>query len=120
MLKKAGILVAATAAGLLAMSPLAFAGDKGHEGDRDETSYHYEGGDVDIDDDSLVDIDDSSVNECDNMPGTNDESRNGGGLLLGALGILNSSSVNALQCTNILNNVLTENDIIDDISVDVL
>lgn len=30
MLKKAGILVAATAAGLLAVSPLAFAGDKGH------------------------------------------------------------------------------------------
>lgn len=32
MLKKAGILVAATAAGLLAVSPLAFAGDKGHDG----------------------------------------------------------------------------------------
>lgn len=40
MLKKAGILVAATAAGLLAVSPLAFAGDKGgwdgdHDGGRD-------------------------------------------------------------------------------------
>lgn len=42
MLKKAGILVAATAAGLLAVSPLAFAGDKwdgdggkdGRDGDR--------------------------------------------------------------------------------------
>lgn len=41
MLKKAGIMVAATAAGLLAVSPLAFAGDKGgdwghggHDGDR--------------------------------------------------------------------------------------
>lgn len=31
MLKKAGILVAATAAGLLAVSPLAFAGDKDHD-----------------------------------------------------------------------------------------
>lgn len=37
MLKKAGIMVAATAAGLLAVSPLAFAGDKGGWG-------HHEGG----------------------------------------------------------------------------
>lgn len=36
MLKKAGILVAATAAALLAVSPLAFAGDKGgYDGDDD-------------------------------------------------------------------------------------
>ena len=39
MLKKAGIMVAATAAGLLAGSPLAFAGDKGghwgHDGGND-------------------------------------------------------------------------------------
>jgi hypothetical protein len=33
VLKKAGIVVAAAAAGLLALSPLAFAGDKGHDGD---------------------------------------------------------------------------------------
>jgi hypothetical protein len=33
VLKKAGILVAATAAGLLAVSPLAFAGDKGGHDD---------------------------------------------------------------------------------------
>ncbi len=33
MLKKAGIVVAAAAAGLLALSPLAFAGDKGHDYD---------------------------------------------------------------------------------------
>lgn len=32
MLKKAGIVVAAAAAGLLAVSPLAFAGDKGEHG----------------------------------------------------------------------------------------
>lgn len=34
VLKKAGILVAATAAGLLAVSPLAFAGGKGDHDDR--------------------------------------------------------------------------------------
>lgn len=33
MLKKAGIVVAAAAAALLAVSPLAFAGDKGHDND---------------------------------------------------------------------------------------
>lgn len=37
MLKKAGIVVAAAAAGLLALSPLAFAGDKGHE------DHHHKG-----------------------------------------------------------------------------
>lgn len=39
MLKKAGIVVAAAAAGLLAVSPLAFAGDKGDHG------HHHDGGD---------------------------------------------------------------------------
>lgn len=34
MLKKAGIVVAASAASLLAISPLAFAGDGGHDGDK--------------------------------------------------------------------------------------
>ena len=33
MLKKAGIVVATAAAGLLAVSPLAFAGDKGYHHD---------------------------------------------------------------------------------------
>lgn len=41
MLKKAGIIVAATAASLLAVSPLAFAGDKG-DGGRD--SHGWGGG----------------------------------------------------------------------------
>lgn len=36
MLKKAGIVVAAATAGLLALSPLAFAGDKGHEDTKGE------------------------------------------------------------------------------------
>ncbi|MBW0107024.1 hypothetical protein [Pseudonocardia sp. KRD291] len=34
MLKKAGIVVAASAASLLAISPLAFAGDGGHDGEK--------------------------------------------------------------------------------------
>ncbi len=46
MLKKAGIVVAAAAAGLLAVSPLAFAGEGHHKGDdtghykSDHKSYH--------------------------------------------------------------------------------
>ena len=64
MLKKAGILVAATAAGLLAVSPLAFAGDKGDHG-------HGHGHDGDtavnsVEDDSettgLVNVADNEVN----------------------------------------------------------
>lgn len=43
MLKKAGIVVAATTAGLLALSPLAFAGDYDgdHDGDHDGKSRHH-------------------------------------------------------------------------------
>ncbi len=127
MLKKAGILVAATAAGLLAVSPLAFAGDKGHDGGydggKDHNSSHYERGDVDIDIDDRsvtndVDIEDSSVNNCDNEQSSNDESTNGGGLLLGAVSVLNSSNVNALQCANILNNFLNDN--LNENNIDVL
>ena len=40
MLKKAGIVVAAAAAGLLALSPLAFAGDKGTEHDGGKGDHH--------------------------------------------------------------------------------
>jgi hypothetical protein len=40
VLKKAGIVVAATAASLLAVSPLAFAGDKGDHG----RGHHEQGG----------------------------------------------------------------------------
>jgi len=43
VLKKAGIVVAAAVAGLLAVSPLAFAGDYG--GDSDHHSHHHDGDD---------------------------------------------------------------------------
>ncbi len=41
MLKKAGIVVAAAAAGLLAVSPLAFAGEQGHKGDKGDYGRHH-------------------------------------------------------------------------------
>ncbi|MDN5749102.1 MAG: hypothetical protein L0H64_11390 [Pseudonocardia sp.] len=62
MLKKAGIVVAAAAAGLLAVSPLAFAGDTGHD-------HHGHDGDNtvnSVNDDSensgLVNVADNEVN----------------------------------------------------------
>jgi hypothetical protein len=44
VLKRAGIVVAATAAGLLALSPLAFAGDYGGESDHHHHHHHHGGG----------------------------------------------------------------------------
>ena len=74
MLKKAGIVVAAAAAGLLAVSPLAFAGDKDdHEGHRGH-SHGSKVGDVNQIDNSnegLINVADNNiavpVNVCDNQ-----------------------------------------------------
>jgi hypothetical protein len=45
VLKKAGIVVATAAAGLLAVSPLAFAGDySGNSGDHHHHHHHHHGG----------------------------------------------------------------------------
>lgn len=46
MLKKAGIIVAAATAGLLALSPLAFATDEGHHGEGDHRTTVVEAGDA--------------------------------------------------------------------------
>ncbi len=55
MLKKAGIVVAAAAAGLLAVSPLAFAGD--YEGDSGDhgSSHHHKSKKVACEQDNSVD-----------------------------------------------------------------
>jgi hypothetical protein len=69
VLKKAGIVVATAAAGLLAVSPLAFAGDKDdHDRDHDGKKVKIE--DVNHNDDSntgLINIGDTNVavNSCD-------------------------------------------------------
>ena len=76
MLKKAGIVVAAAAAGLLAISPLAFAGDKG-----DDHGHHGHGGGDNVNsvsDESetigLVNVTDNNVNapiqglNCNDVP----------------------------------------------------
>jgi hypothetical protein len=75
VLKKAGILVAATAAGLLAVSPLAFAGDKddyrgGNDGDRQVN--RVDGGDRESNQLGLVNVGDvnalNDVNVCPAIP----------------------------------------------------
>ena len=71
MLKKAGILIAATAAGLLAVSPLAFAGDK------DDHGYGGDDGDRQI---NRVDGDDGDRNQ---------------------LGLVNTGDVNVLNDVNV-------------------
>ena len=58
MLKKAGIVVAAAAAGLLAVSPLAFAGDKDHHDGPDTYSEVNEAGN----NTRLVNVADNEVN----------------------------------------------------------
>ena len=62
MLKKAGIVVAAAAAGLLAVSPLAFAGDKGDSGSQGDSyskTLNNTNGDSSA---GLVNVADNNVN----------------------------------------------------------
>ncbi|MDN5920440.1 MAG: hypothetical protein L0I76_35960 [Pseudonocardia sp.] len=55
MLKKAGIVVAASAASLLAISPLAFAGDGGHDGgDKGGHGHHGSANVIDKDSKGLI------------------------------------------------------------------
>ena len=53
MLKKAGIIVAASAASLLAISPLAFAGDGGHDGG-EKGGHHGAANQIDKDSKGLI------------------------------------------------------------------
>jgi hypothetical protein len=125
VLKKAGIVVATAAAGLLAVSPLAFAGDKGHDeddghrGDKKHHSSHdsrYDHNNNNNGDRTFVDQDgDGGNNACSNVQVADVDAIGGNSGLLGLLPILNGNNalnnVNALQCVNVLNNNLNGNDI---------
>jgi hypothetical protein len=57
VLKKAGIVVATVTAGLLAMSPLAFAGDRGDHGKHDKGHHHSNNSaDCDFDNTNETDV----------------------------------------------------------------
>jgi hypothetical protein len=62
VLKKAGIIVAAAAAGLLAVSPLAFAGDKGHDYDHDGGNHAVNSVEDDSETNGLVNVTGNEVN----------------------------------------------------------
>jgi hypothetical protein len=110
VLKKAGIIVATAAAGLLAVSPLAFAGDSGHH----NGGSGSEGGSSNT---KIIKIGsgdgDDNTNVCAFEGGDSDSSGSNG--LLGVLPILNNNNVlnnvNVLQCSNILNNFLNDNEV---------
>lgn len=81
MLKKAGILVAATAAGLLAVSPLAFAGDK-------DDHYGYGGSEGGTEITQIDDGDQTNV-----VDGDDRESNQ--------FGLVNTGDINALNDVNV-------------------
>ena len=115
MLKKAGIIVATAAAGVLALSPLAFAGESHHDADKNwgKKDHHAK---VVKQEENNVSTDNVS-NDCQfgNEGGSPTAGAFGGTSLLGALGAVAAaatdatSQVNALNCTNI--NV---SDLVDD------
>ena len=122
MLKKAGIVVATAAAGLLAVSPLAFAGSKdnhdghgGHERDDKRHSSHHSYKNHEEENTLFKQEGDGGNNACKNTQVGEFEAIGGNSGLLGVLPILNGinalDQVNALQCVNLLNNNLNGNEV---------
>ena len=116
MLKKAGIIVAASAAGILAFSPLAFAGSKGdndgsHHGDDDKKTSKV----VKKEDDGDTKKD-NLENECDfsNEGGDVEQSVLGGSSLVGAVGAVAGIAANATSQLDTLNcNNVNVQDVVD-------
>lgn len=109
MLKKAGIVVVAATAGLLALSPLAFASDKDHHGDtknHDDKGYSQveEGGDsTDVE---LTNVEtDNQTNDCEfGQAGPDvDSSATGGSSLLGLGGLVANAIAPVTTQTQLLN-----------------
>jgi hypothetical protein len=104
VLKKAGIVVATAAAGILAFTPLAFAGSSDHDANKHYGKDHGH---------SKVEKNDTSegnlTNDCQfgNQGGSPTASAVGGSSLLGVVGVVTSlatdatSQLNTLNCNNI-------------------
>jgi hypothetical protein len=99
VLKKTAAIAALAAAALLSASPLALADDKDHH-DGHKTIIKQEG--------------DGGNNACKNQQ-KGDFDAEGGNSFLGLIPLVNGNNVldnvNALQCVNILNNNLNENEV---------
>ena len=108
MLKKAGIVVAASAASVLAFAPLAFAGDSGHDADKHYGKGHSTSHDKDKDKDKDVKEGNLS-NDCrfGNQGGSPTAAALGGSSILGAVGLVTAAAtdvtgqLNTLNCNNI-------------------
>jgi hypothetical protein len=101
VLKKAGIILAATTAGVLALSPLAFAGESHHDADKNYGKDH--GGHS-----KVVENDVNSgnlSNDCQfgNTTGATNQGVFGGSSLLGVLAPVTGAVANAPIQTNLLN-----------------
>jgi hypothetical protein len=102
VLKKAGIILAATTAGVLALSPLAFAGESHHDADKNygkkDDKGHSRVVENDVNSGNLS-------NDCQfgNTTGDTNQGLFGGSSLLGALSPLTGAVANAPIQTNLLN-----------------
>jgi hypothetical protein len=101
VLKKAGIILAATTAGVLALSPLAFAGESHHDADKDygkDYKGHSKVVENDVNKDNLS-------NNCQfgNTTGDTNQGLFGGSSLLGAVAPLAGVVANVPIQTNLLN-----------------
>ena len=108
MLKKAGIILATATAGALAFTPLAFAGDSGHDAGKHYGKGHeghsvtHKSGDKKVEEGNLT-------NDCrfGNQGGSPTADAIGGSSLLGAAGLVTglatdaTSQLNTLNCNNV-------------------
>jgi hypothetical protein len=116
VLKKAGIIVATAAAGVLAFTPLAFAGEGHHDADKHygKKDHHAKVVEPASNNTSTGNL----SNDCQfgNEGGSPTAGAFGGTSLLGALGAVTSlatdatSQVNALNCTNVNVSDLVDSD----------
>jgi hypothetical protein len=105
VLKKAGIIVATAAAGVLAFTPLAFAGEGHHDADKNYGKKDHHAKVVEPQNTSTGNV----SNDCKfgNEGGSPIAGAFGGSSLLGALGAVTSaatdatSQLNTLNCTNV-------------------
>lgn len=96
MLKKTGIVVATAAAGLLALSPLAFAGDYDGDDDNggDDSSHHEDSADVNCEQDNSATHENEGEDEDGGLISISDNSVQvpvqacGNDILSGVVGIL--------------------------------
>ena len=122
MLKKAGIVVAASAAAALAFTPLAFAGDSNHDANKhygkDDKGHSHSHSHSDSKKEDNDTSEGNLKNDCQfgNQGGSPTADALGGSSVLGAVGVVTSlatdatSQLNTLNCNNINVSDLVDSD----------